>query len=93
MPKTSKPLTVWVHPKLWEHPAVQDLIEKGNHVETHAGDTTMPDLLLSPVAWRIVPGMEDTQIPMAIKAARKERYGKATSQDNQSDFADCHRNC
>lgn len=87
MARTSKPLSILVHPSLKAHKDIVGLRAKGNEVYSQNPDSMIDDfdLVLGFNCWRIVPGMEDTQIPMAIKAARKERYGKATSKDIESD--------
>lgn len=51
--------------------AVEELIAKGNII-LHMDCC---DLAIGVNCWRIVPGMED-MIDIAVKAARKQKYGK-----------------
>lgn len=83
MAKTNRPLTILVHKDLWNHPEVQDLRKKGSYIHRYAREGFVYDLVLGPSCWRIVPGMEDQQIPLAIKAARKVRYGKKAEENEE----------
>lgn len=77
MARTPKPLTLLVHPTLLTHPSIQAMVDKGNTVQsmdnTAAGSTF--DLILGPNCWRVPPGLEP-MIDLAIKAARRAKYGK-----------------
>lgn len=78
MSKTSRQLKVLTHVSLWDTPAVQDLVKKDNLVHSMGADYPTGndyDLIIGPNCWRIVPGMEG-QIDVAVKAARKQKYGK-----------------
>ena len=81
MARSNRPIKAMVHPYLMKEEAVQELVEKGNHVDEMtqvvyaAGTLDTYDLVIGMNCWRIVPGMED-QIKVAIKAARKQKYGK-----------------
>lgn len=70
---------VLVSREYWNDPAIVDLRAKKNTVHCFDDgpfDVEQYDIVLGRSVWRIVPGME-SQIPMAIKAVRKQKYGKA----------------
>lgn len=77
MAKSNRPIKVLCHPLLLKEVAIQELGEKGNQVDTMDATNCGAnyDLIVGINCWRIVPGMED-QIKVAIKAARKQKYGK-----------------
>jgi hypothetical protein len=78
--KTNRPLQILVHPDLLETPVIQDLIAKQNLVELWppfvSPEMTDYDLVLGPNCWRIVPGLETALVGLAVKAARRIKYGK-----------------
>lgn len=80
MGKSSKPLTILVHPDIAAWVEVQKLAEQGHTViATYMGqsDLTVPDLILHPNAWHMTT-QHRKYLPLAIAAARKKRYPKET---------------
>jgi hypothetical protein len=81
MALTSRPLDVLVHPSLWDAKPVEELRAKGNNVESMLDDditgVALFDLILGPNCWRILSSSaEDAMIALAIKAARRQKYGR-----------------
>ena len=81
MGKSPKPLTILCHPDIAKWGEVQKLIEQGHTVVSTA--TPIPenitvlnvDLILHPAAWHMTP-KHRKYLPLAIVAARKQRYPK-----------------
>ena len=81
MGRTPKPLTILCHPDIAKWGEVQKLIEQGhtvilmNDVVTETFNN--PDLILGHNAWHMTP-KHRKYLPLAIAAARKQRYSKET---------------
>ena len=82
MGKTSKPLSILIHPSL-DGPDFDKLREQGHLVDVMGSAYTNGkvehsldyDLILSPTAWRMLPELLK-YLPITLKAARKVKYGK-----------------
>lgn len=71
MGKTSKPLKILIHPSLkWEE--LQKLQDQNHDVQFLEVDA---DLILGPNCWKMNQMLRQ-YLPLAIKAAREQRYGK-----------------
>lgn len=79
MGKTNRPMKIVVHPDFLEHSAIRDLINKGNEIIPFPSDLVDADIIIGPNAWRVTSELEFL-IPMAIKAARKVKYGNKRSE-------------
>lgn len=79
MGKTPKPLAILVRPDIAEWPEIEALRAQGHrvHVMGLGGDERDYDLILAPNAWRMTKDLRP-YLDLAIKAARKQRYGKGT---------------
>ena len=75
MARTQKPLKILIHPSLNNAKEIEELIAKGHDIQIMTVETDDFDIVLSPKAWRILPGMEK-YIDIAVKAARIEKYPK-----------------
>ena len=81
MGKSPKPLTILCHPDIAKWGEVQKLVEQGhtvilmNDVVTETFNN--PDLILHPAAWHMT-SKHRKYLPLAIAAARKQRYPKET---------------
>ena len=79
MGRSSKPLSILLHPELESWPEFQDLKAQGHGVVTaqdlHLANVVLGemDLILGPTCWRMDP-QHRKYLPQAIAAARKVRY-------------------
>jgi len=74
MAKSNRPIRMMVAQSLSTNSRVVEMIEKGNDIQIIPDEEV--DVILHPLAFRIVPGMEDFMIEHAVKAARKQKYSK-----------------
>ena len=78
MGRSPKPLTILVHHEFLEWDEIKRLQEQGHSI-TAWGESGY-DLVLSPEAWRMTPDLRP-YLDLAIKAARKKKYGKEESNE------------
>ena len=74
MGKTSKPLTLLVHPSMLAWEEIQALQAQG-HTIVDAKDSALYDAILLPNAWRMMLELRP-YLDLVIKEARKAKYGK-----------------
>lgn len=75
MGRTPKPLSIAVHPLLWNTPEVEALVLQGHDVH-EAPLLASTDLVLGPSCWRMSRELMK-YLPLSLKAARQQRYGGA----------------
>jgi len=85
--KTPKPLRILVHPDLFGWPEIRALVAQGHHCVPldgaggHAFEVQEADVILAPNAWRMTDDLRE-YLPLAIKAARKQRYPKEAGDED-----------
>lgn len=80
---TSKPLTIYIHPKLILEPWVATLQAAGHIVSTSLAYWDEADLILGPTCARFLPGMEK-YLDSFLKGARKVKYPTKEKKHDQA---------
>ena len=75
MGKTPKPLRISVSEDIAQWPEIVLLAKQGHLVTVHTATDMNCDLILDERAWRMTEELRP-YLDMAIKAARKVKYGK-----------------
>lgn len=73
MGKTSKPLSILIHPSIADWDEWQELRDKGHTIEVMESSTH--DVIFGPYCWRMEPLLKK-YVTMAVAEARKVRYKK-----------------
>ena len=78
MGKTNRPLVIAVDDTLYDHPTIRELEEKGHVIYRLSEDwERQPDMVMGGVCW-FMDVDHLPYLPIAMKEARKRKYGKQT---------------